>query len=86
MLFKGRLIMYNSRTKSTLCPAALPEDLKISPPPISGCSKKKYIEFYFHVLAVGEFYNHSAIWNIFFTMNYQLQTINCIHPPQHRTA
>ena len=26
-----------------------------SPPPFSGCSKKKYVVFYFHVLAVGSF-------------------------------
>jgi hypothetical protein len=36
-------IMYNSRTKSTLLPATLPEDLNISPPPISCAENKKHV-------------------------------------------
>ena len=37
------LIMYNSRTRSTLCPAPLPESLKISPPPNSCAENKKHV-------------------------------------------
>ena len=53
-------IMYNSRTKSTLLPATLPEDLKISPPP-SSCAenKKTYSYLFVHVLAVYDFHFRS---------------------------
>lgn len=48
-------IMYNSRTKSTLCPLRCPKTSRFPLLPFSGCSWKKYVVFYFHVLAVGSF-------------------------------
>ena len=36
-------IMYNSRTRSTLCPLRCPKSLKISPPPISCAENKKHV-------------------------------------------
>lgn len=36
-------IMYNSRTRSTLCPLRCPKSLNISPPPISCAENKKHV-------------------------------------------
>ena len=53
-------IMYNSSTRSTLCPLRCPKSLKISPPP-SSCAenKKTYSYLFVHVLAVYDFHFRS---------------------------
>ncbi len=51
-------IMYNSRTRSTLCPLRCPKSLNISPPPISCAENKKHVVIC-HVLAVYDFHFRS---------------------------
>ena len=85
--------MYNSRTKSTLCPAPLPEDHSIPLLPFNGCSKKKQDEFdllvpaeYANIPAPfrsGNFVHFASLihFNPYTSFHFHL-----LHTPQHRTA